>query len=168
MRGEKIEDLPKESSFTLTTCVVVQFHSRRFYQVEIMPRTRALQMLLPRFGARLYNTGPVRVISRFPRPSPLVSLLLSEQVSAMFRSSIRVVAILVTIQCGFSSGCSYFPEFLQPHELQKLNRGPGPSTDPFYSSKMNPASIKIIPTSFDRPAIVNDRPQFRGTEQIDP
>lgn len=31
------------------------------------------------------------------------------------------------------SGCSMFPEALQPQNLQKLNRGPAPSNDPFFS-----------------------------------
>lgn len=31
------------------------------------------------------------------------------------------------------SGCRFFPEQLQPHQLQKLNRGSAPSQDPFFS-----------------------------------
>ncbi|MDB5339749.1 MAG: hypothetical protein JWN70_5368 [Planctomycetaceae bacterium] len=30
-------------------------------------------------------------------------------------------------------GCSMFPEALQPQNLQKLNRGSAPSSDPFFS-----------------------------------
>ena len=39
-----------------------------------------------------------------------------------------LVAVVLTM-CG----CSFFPEALQPQNLQKWNRGPGPSTDPFFS-----------------------------------
>jgi len=38
--------------------------------------------------------------------------------------------------CGLALsgiGCSFFPEALKPSELWKLNRGPGPSEDPFFS-----------------------------------
>ncbi len=41
----------------------------------------------------------------------------------------------LTIVLLTSGGCSFFPEALQPHNLQKLNRGPAPSGngDPFLS-----------------------------------
>lgn len=39
----------------------------------------------------------------------------------------------VTVLVMFSAGCSLFPESMQPINLQKLNRGPGPTADPFYS-----------------------------------
>ncbi len=39
-----------------------------------------------------------------------------------------LAAIILTM-----TGCSFFPESLQPHNLQKLNRQAAPSTDPFFS-----------------------------------
>ena len=39
-----------------------------------------------------------------------------------------LAAIVLTM-----TGCSFFPESLQPHNLQKLNRGSGYSSDPFFS-----------------------------------
>ena len=38
-----------------------------------------------------------------------------------------IAAVLTT--CG----CSFFPEALQPQNLQKLNRHAAPSSDPFFS-----------------------------------
>lgn len=35
--------------------------------------------------------------------------------------------------CALGSGCSLFPDYLQPEEFWKLNRGPGYSQDPFFS-----------------------------------
>ena len=48
----------------------------------------------------------------------------------VFRSNATwgFVAVVLTM-CG----CSLFPEALQPQNLQKLNRGPAPSHDPFFS-----------------------------------
>lgn len=85
----------------------------------------------------------------------------------MSRLPSRIAAALLLFLLGCSCGCSYFPEFLQPHELQKLNRGAGPSTDPFYSAVDKNRSVKIIPTSHDRPPLVNNRPQFQGPYRID-
>ena len=45
------------------------------------------------------------------------------------RSALGVVVAIAFSTCG----CSFFPEALQPQNLQKLNRGPGPSRDPFFS-----------------------------------
>lgn len=39
----------------------------------------------------------------------------------------------MTIVLCVMSGCSLFPESMQPQNLQKWNRGPGPSNDPFLS-----------------------------------
>ncbi len=84
----------------------------------------------------------------------------------MPRFPFRRLLVLPVVLLGFCSGCTYFPEFLQPHELQKLNRGSGPSSDPFTSIDAN-RSARIIPTSYDRPALVNDRPSFTGVYKID-
>lgn len=45
------------------------------------------------------------------------------------RSAMGAVIAIALSTCG----CSIFPEALQPQNLQKLNRGPGPSRDPFFS-----------------------------------
>ncbi len=85
----------------------------------------------------------------------------------MFRSSCRSLLLCSLALIVFSCGCSMMPEFMQPHELWKLNRGSGPSTDPFTSRLDRKNGAQIIPTSYDRPAVVNDRPQFGGLYEID-
>ncbi|MES2793372.1 MAG: hypothetical protein V4719_27420 [Planctomycetota bacterium] len=47
----------------------------------------------------------------------------------MRRSATWGLVATVLTMCG----CSFFPEALQPQNLQKLNRGPAPSNDPFFS-----------------------------------
>ncbi|MCA9092184.1 MAG: hypothetical protein KDA68_01755 [Planctomycetaceae bacterium] len=88
----------------------------------------------------------------------------------MLRFSCRVLApvrvVLVSAVIVSACGCSMMPEFMQMHELQKLNRGPGPSSDPFTST-FDGKRAAVIPTSYDRPAVVNDRPQFSTTYAID-
>lgn len=37
-----------------------------------------------------------------------------------------------------TGGCSFFPESLQPMNLQHWNRYPGPTSDPFFSVPDNP------------------------------
>lgn len=41
-----------------------------------------------------------------------------------------------------TTGCSFFPESLQPHSLQKLNRGTGFSDDEFFSVPDNDATAR--------------------------
>ena len=45
----------------------------------------------------------------------------------------RIAAWSLTAIVLGMCGCSLFPEALQPQNLQKLNRGPAPSHDPFFS-----------------------------------
>jgi hypothetical protein len=48
-----------------------------------------------------------------------------------------------------TSGCSFFPEALQPQNLQKWNRGPGPSSDPFFSVPDDAAELVPADDPFD-------------------
>lgn len=91
----------------------------------------------------------------------------------MPRLPLRKLTLLSLVFLGCLTGCSFFPESMQPHELWKLNRYKGPSTDPFFSRRSDDRDAKIIPTSYDRPALVtdrplrNDRPQFDSSYAID-
>jgi len=44
-----------------------------------------------------------------------------------------VLVALAALICGGTSGCSIFPESMQPHQLWKWNRNPGPRQDPFFA-----------------------------------
>jgi len=46
--------------------------------------------------------------------------------------TVTTTCLLATL-LSISTGCSFFPEALQPNQLQKLNRGAGYSDDPFFS-----------------------------------
>lgn len=41
--------------------------------------------------------------------------------------------VLVVLLSAGQSGCSLFPESMQPWQLWKYNRNPGPSVDPFFN-----------------------------------
>lgn len=59
--------------------------------------------------------------------------------------------IATQISCGLlailslsSSGCALFPEALQPSQLLKLNRGAGPTTDPWASIPDTDATARQV------------------------
>lgn len=56
----------------------------------------------------------------------------------------------LTVLTLSSSGCALFPESMQPQQLQKLNRGPGYSQDPFSSipDKEATARAAALKTAF--------------------
>lgn len=57
----------------------------------------------------------------------------------------RMVCALVVLTLLATSGCSSMMHELQPHRLQRLNRGPAPSWDPeFNSSQVDRASRRHL------------------------
>lgn len=56
--------------------------------------------------------------------------------------SCLTLSVLVSFLLICPTGCSMLPESMQPHQLQKLNRGDGYSDDPFFSIQDSEATAR--------------------------